>query len=369
MKRMIRLATVIVSAGLLGACGDKSGAGARAPEARSTTQGGCPDEDPFCHDKAGDIEDTATSSSKSAESSAERGGPEPEETGAKSPESPISEIVVVKVAKPVSETEAAEKEGKEAKEGKAKAKEKKAPPKPPKPEDGKVVGTIVLHPKGLSYSMSSEQIAKLYDRLFDAQYLELFKKTPVGPQTEALDAELAEKKRLLRQNRVIFGNLPTGIDNTPLKNEYTYQNNESMTRIDLGNGLVRNFFFFNDRLWKIYDEHTLGKSPLGKSWESAILYLTEKLGNKPKLYEPGPGREYATAEWSDGTTLLRLVNRDFQQIVGVVFIEQSIQNQLPSLRKNRKQEVSGVDSSVAAATRPKPPPEPEKKGAAKKKQK
>jgi hypothetical protein len=209
--------------------------------------------------------------------------------------------------------------------------------------------------------MGAEQIAKLYDRIFEAQYTELYKRTPIGPQTEALDAEREEKKRLLRQNKLVFGNMPTGMDNTALKSEFTYQNNESMTKIDFGNGLVRNFFFFGDRLWKVYDEHTLGKSPIGANWESAILYVSDKLGSKPKVLEAGGGRDFQQAEWTDGTTLVRLINRDYQQVVGVLFIEESVNKQLPSLRKNRKADATAVDASVAAATRPREPPPAEKK--------
>jgi hypothetical protein len=362
MKSILRLAAVVVSAcALSGACGGKS---SRPQTSEAAKHRGCPDEDPFCADTGGkNVEDEAPSSSKKASSASSEGEPSAPSSGpaapGKSPESATDEIIVIKVSKQAAEPKALDKDAKAGKEAKPAA--KKPAPKPGKEEAGKAATTILLYPKGLAWAMGSEQIAKLYDRIFEAQYTELYKRTPIGPQTEALDAEREEKKRLLRQNKLIFGNMPTGMDNTALKSEFTYQNNESMTKIDFGNGLVRNFFFFGDRLWKVYDEHTLGKSPIGANWESAILYVSDKLGSKPKLLEAGGGRDFQQAEWTDGTTLVRLINRDYQQVVGVVFIEQSVNGQLLSLRKNRKADATAVDPSVAAATRPREAPPPEKK--------
>ncbi len=366
MKSILRLAAaVVVSACAVSACGGKGGAGAQSPD--SAKKSGCPDEDPFCADKGGGaVEDESSSSGKklvSDTASGESGASSGAAPAGKSPESATDEIVVIKLAKQA----APEPKGKDAKDAKAAkdtkdAKDTKKPaPKPGKEQSGKPAASLVLYPKGLAWGMGMEQIAKLYDRIFEAQYTELYKKTPIGPQTEALDSELAEKKRLMRQNKLVFGNMPTGMDNTALKSEFTYQNNESMTKLDFGNGLVRNFFFFGDKLWKVYDEHTLGKSPIGGNWDQAVAYVSEKLGSKPKLLEAGAGRDFQQAEWSDGTNIVRLVNRDYQQVVGVVFIEQSVQSQLPSLRKNRKQDLTSVDASVTAATRPREAPPPEKK--------
>jgi hypothetical protein len=364
MKSILRLAAVVVSACVLSGCATRSN---KVQTSEAAKHKGCPDEDPFCAESGGKaVEDEAPSKSKSAaaesaSSSGESGPSTSAPTPGKSPESATDEIVVIKVSKqaPPADKDSKAKDGKD-KDAKAAAAKKPAP-KPGKEEAGKTAASVVLYPKGLTWGMGAEQIAKLYDRIFEAQYTELYKRTPIGPQTEALDAEREEKKRLLRQNKLIFGNMPTGMDNTALKSEFTYQNNESMTKLDFGNGLVRNFFFFGDRLWKIYDEHTLGKSPIGANWESAILYVSDKLGSKPKLLEAGGGRDFQQAEWSDGTTLVRLVNRDYQQVVGVVFLEESVQKQLPSLRKNRKADATAVDASVAAATRPREPSPAEKK--------
>jgi hypothetical protein len=232
------------------------------------------------------------------------------------------------------------------------AKEKQEKGKKAKP------GKVQLHPKEMQFGMSSEQIAKLYDRMLDKVYVELYKTTPVGPQTKALDHELQEKKAQLRRSRLDFGNLPTGLDNGPLKGEYSYNNNESMSKLDLGNGIVRHFFFFNDRLWKIYDEVTLkADSPLGTGFGSAVAFAKEKIGSDPKKIEPNfdRGINYEIAEWRDGSIILRLYNREYQKIVAVVFIDESVQSKLPTLRKNRPSDPTAVDPAVRGITRPTAP--------------
>ncbi|MFC1641343.1 hypothetical protein ACFL5O_01455 [Myxococcota bacterium] len=356
MKSILRLAAVVVSACVLTCCGGKAGAGAKSPDKESAKKDGCPDEDPFCAEGEGgstdDSEDVTPSGS--SESSGLSTSTSAGNSDAIDPADASTEIVVLKVQRrtPPDDKTDKDKDGKAKKKAKKKVKGKKKEEAEP--------ARVILHPKGLSYGMGAEQIAKLYDRVLDAQYVALYKKTPIGPQTEALDDELRQMKRILRQNKLPFGNMPTGMDNTSLKNEYTYNNNESMTKIDLGNGLVRNFFFFDDRLWKIYDEHTVGKTPIGPSYEAAVQYVKDKMGVEGTKLEPGGGRDFELTEWRDGTTLVRLVNRDFQKVIGLVFVEESVEKKLPSLRRNRKRSVTSVDSAVDAATRPKTPPPDEK---------
>ncbi len=346
-----RLTAVAMMAALVGACGGKGSTAKTSDDA--VEDQGCPDEDPFCDEAEGGGKSAGSDSGSEGAGAADEeggsgtgGGTSP--FGAASPESPKSREFerVIAVSRPKPPPAAADpKDPKAAKPA--------APAKPTKPEPGK----LLLHPAGMAFGMSSEQIAKLYDRAFDKAYLELFKTTPIGPQTDALENELTEKKAALRRSHLEFGSLPTGMDNSALKAEYTYNNDESMSRIDLENGIVRHFFFFGDRLWKIYDEHSLGAGkPLGTSFDSAIGYVEEKLGVKGKRLAAdfGAGRNYDTAEWSDGTILLRLVNRD--PTVAVVFIDESVEKKLPTLRKNRKGDPTAVDASVRDATRPPPPP-------------
>jgi hypothetical protein len=337
----IQMKILHLSAALLALVGMSACAGT-TNEAKSSgdSNSGCPDEDPFC-DEGGDSGSSDTSADDEGGSSSGSsifGGNE--ET------TPLEDFsVVIRTDKP--------KESKEEEEGEDSAKKKKPKKPTKKPKEGEAVYKVILHPKGLAYQMGSEQIAKLYGRLLDKQYVELYKKTPVGPQTKALDHELEEKKQLLRRHLLEFGNLPTGLDNTPLKGEYSYANNESYTFIDLENGIVRNLFFFDDALWKIYDEHKSGsKSPLGGSFESGVEYLADQLGAPPKIVEPdyAANRNFREAEWRDGTTLVRLVDRS--PTLAVVFVSESVQGKLPSLLKNRLRDPTSVDSTVRDVTGP-----------------
>ncbi len=286
-------------------------------------EGGCPDEDPFCdEDDGGGDSDSGDVDGGSSGGGGDGGGIFGGAQQKKADMSIFDTVLVVQKGK-----------------------------------DDKV-GKVKLHPGEIKFGMSSEQIAKVYDRLLDKVYVELYKTTPVGPQSKALDHELKEKKAQLRRSLLEFGNLPTGLDNGPLKGEYSYNNNESMAKLDLGNGIVRHFFFFDDRMWKIYDEVTLkADSPLGTDFASAVAFAKGKIGTDPKKIEPDfdRGINYEIAEWRDGSIILRLYNREYQKIVSVVFIDESVQSKLPTLRKNRQRDPTAVDPSVRDITRPTAP--------------
>ncbi|HEY6556487.1 MAG TPA: hypothetical protein VI072_04410 [Polyangiaceae bacterium] len=225
---------------------------------------------------------------------------------------------------------------------------------------GELSKRVALSPRGLKWGMSVIGITKLYDKEFDAEFAPLYRKVEPGPRMQALDAELAEKKALIRRNKVDFGKLPTGVDQGPLKGEYSYNNGESMTRLTLRSGTLRHFFFFNDKLWKVYDDHKLRKGgTLGESYVEAIKILTKKFGSPPKVIEQDfeKGRNYEEALWQDGATVIRAVNRE--PMLGMVYVDRSIQDKLATLRKNKPQDPHAIDRDVASVTK-KSEPEPEK---------
>ena len=228
---------------------------------------------------------------------------------------------------------------------------------------GKLKSQLRLAPRGLEWGMGVTQISNLYKRYFDHQYNLMMKGTPLGPQTASLEAELTDKKKLAHRNHIKFGKEFTGVDSTPLKGEYSYLNNESMTKVAVNGGLMRYFFFFSDRLWKVYDEHKLrAGGPLGGSFEDAVATLTEMFGVTPKRLDPdfNRGRNFAEAHWSDGANLLRLVNREHEKLVGVVYVEESTQSKLPTLRVNKPRQ-ERIDRDVTEATSKAPKVEPGKK--------
>ena len=117
---------------------------------------------------------------------------------------------------------------------------------------------IQVSPSRLRWGLSVQQVAKIYDDEFDAMYRQVYQQTEPGVDSQSLDAEVNEKKALIRRTKIDFGTTPTGVDQGPLKGEYSYNNGESFARTQLAGGTQRFFFFFNDRLWKIYDEYKLG---------------------------------------------------------------------------------------------------------------
>src|SRR4051812_16786547 len=128
-----------------------------------------------------------------------------------------------------------------------------APPaaKGPKPPPA-VKEPIRLTPEGLHFGMATNEVVDFYSKVLDQDYVAVYKVTPVGPKMKQVDAALADQKSAFPRSEVNFGALPTGIDNTPLRGEYNYNNNETMMSLTR-QGVTRYFFFASKRLWKIYD--------------------------------------------------------------------------------------------------------------------
>jgi hypothetical protein len=227
---------------------------------------------------------------------------------------------------------------------------------------GSVSKKIALAPEGLKFGMSLEAIGHLYDKVFDEEYLPLYKKAAPGPETEALDAELKQRKAEVRRSRVDFGNTPTGVDQTALKGEYSYANGESMARLTLRSGTERYFFFFNDRLWKVYDEHKLKKgSPLGEDYPSAIKVLASKYGAQPKKVAANADKEqyFDESVWTTPDTVIRALNRD--STLAVAYADREVQEDLPKRRRNHLKNENAMDPDVANALKKSdPPPGPAK---------
>ncbi len=243
----------------------------------------------------------------------------------------------------------------------------KAPPGPP----GQISKRVGLAPKGIRFGLSLEGVAALYDKTFEEEFLPLYKKAQPGPEMDALDEELKQKKASLRRTRVEFAGTPTGVDYTALKGEYSYANGESMAKITLRSGTQRHFFFFSDKLWKIYDEHKLTKGgTLGENFEEALKILAQRFGSPAKKLAADfdAGQQFDEGLWADPEKYIRAVDRG--NVLGMVYIDKAIQDSLASHRKNKPQNLHAIDSDVAAVVKPPEPPpgpKPEEKPAKKKK--
>ncbi len=215
---------------------------------------------------------------------------------------------------------------------------------------------VVLAPQGLKWGISFALLGKVYDDAFDAEYVPIYKRTEPGQQMQLLDAELSEKKGVIRRSKVDFGSSPTGVDSGPLNGEYGYNNGESMAKVTLNGGTQRYFFFYTDRLWKVYDEYKIGSgSRIGVSWEDAIKNLAELFGGSPEMKEPdgSVGRNFEEAVWQTSTMYIRAINRGHQNVVGVAWADKSTHEKLGTRRPGAKlPNPQAMDSSVRDVTAP-----------------
>lgn len=227
---------------------------------------------------------------------------------------------------------------------------------------------FALSPEGLKFDMGIESIARLYDKIFNEEYLPLYKKAAPGPETDALDAQIKQRKAELRRSKLDFGETPTGVDQTPLKGEYSYANGESMGRLTLRSGTERYFFFFGDKLWKVYDEHKLKKdSALGETYESAVKVLAAKFGSAPKKVPASPerGQSFDESVWVTPDMVIRAVDRG--NVVGVVYAARDVQENLAQRRRNKPKNETEMDKDVAnVLKKAEPAPDPKKDKKAKK---
>lgn len=239
-------------------------------------------------------------------------------------------------------------------QGKKKATATAQPAAPVDPPNVKNQGGIALSPQGIRFQMTPEELATFYDKIIEDDFKDLYKKAQPGPATTRLDAALAEAKAAFRASKVEFNNLPTGVDSTPLKGEYTYKNQEMMMKLTR-KGTTRFFFFIRGKLWKIYDEIGLRENgPLGKDYEEAKKKYVDAFQVAGRNIDPdySIGRIFTETDWQDPTTHLRVLDRSGFKIAAVVYEERSTVNMLSSLRTNKPAETDTVDPDIAALVRP-----------------
>lgn len=210
---------------------------------------------------------------------------------------------------------------------------------------------IKIWPSTLAWGMSPQKVAKVYDKVIDGDFKKKYKKASPGIQQQTLDAEVAELKSAFRRSRIDFGKLPTGIDSTPLRMEYTYQNKESMMTITR-KGYTRNFFFIQNRLWKIIDERKVGGDA---KWGKDFADTTKKLGNmygkgRKLPVDSSVGRITEEVDWRDSTTHLRVAPRG-ENLIYVIYEDNRTLESLESLRSKKADEVGKVDPEVEAILR------------------
>lgn len=207
---------------------------------------------------------------------------------------------------------------------------------------------IALSLPGVSWGQSSKQLADLIDKILDDDYRPLYKDVQPGIKMRELDAQIAEDKAQFRRSRVDFGKLPTGIDASPLRGEYTYNNREFLMSFPR-KGELTYFFFIQDRLWKIIEERKLSETaPLGKTYPDAVVKISTTYGVAGRVVPPDATHFAVEVDWKDATTHLRAIQRS-DTALGLAFEENATVANLASLRPNKPADDNAIDPDVAAA--------------------
>lgn len=253
----------------------------------------------------------------------------------------------------------------------AKKEAKEAPLKPVPALKAKVDEKIAP----FKWGMTSTEVFSTLDKEIDATYAEKVSKAYNPKQQAALEKEAEKRKKDLRTKLIEFKG-GGGVSGYEVKapGEFTYKNNESAIEVPAKSGAQpRQLFFINDRLWKVYYhvELTSKDAELGETWASAEDKFSSYLGAKGKHVESKAvspsyfGVLMQVPEhdvWSDGTTLIRLVNHTKREdmtarTVGIAFEEAATVDKLPGTRTHVEAKASDSQVDKAGFT---PPPAPDK---------
>jgi hypothetical protein len=209
---------------------------------------------------------------------------------------------------------------------------------------------IAFDANSLAWGMSPKQVAAAHDKVVDDEYRPKYQGTSPGVAMKALDNEVAEAKAEFRRTRVDFGAVPTGLDHTPLRGEYTYNNKESYLTLTR-KGKTRHLFFIQDKLWKVIDEVSFAdNTSYGKTFEEVVVKLATDLATIGRVVQADPAKnQFATeVDWRDANIHFRVIDRG-EGGFAFAYIDRTTEANLGTLRANKPASDSDVDPDVAAA--------------------
>jgi hypothetical protein len=233
-----------------------------------------------------------------------------------------------------------------------------APPKAAVPADPPTVSSLQsLMDRDIHWGMSHTELTDSYNKLnglFDREYAPLLAKLQPGVDMQQLEADRDNRKANFERSFTPFNaGTPTGYDVGALHLEYTYNNGEAIQRL-FKDGKNRFFFFMKDRLWKIYDEVPLkADGPLGATFQEAVTKLNTlfSVAARIRAADASQGLERTEADWQDGKSHLRAVDRTNEHIAGIVLEERNTLGNLAALRANKPVDPFALDPSIANLTR------------------
>jgi hypothetical protein len=226
------------------------------------------------------------------------------------------------------------------------------PPETPPPSVPTLAG---LMERQLKWGMTHAEVTDVYNSqqgLFEKDYTAILARTQPGIAMDNVRAEMNGKKVAFAQSWTVFGDTPNGYDSLPIRNEYTYKNNEALQKVSR-NGRTRYLFYFSDKLWKIYEEFPLkSDAALGASYQEAVTKINTALGvaGRVRAADPANGIERATTDWVDNNSHMKALDRGSNVVALSLADRQTLRN-LDSLRANKPVDAAAVDPSIMAVTK------------------
>jgi len=235
---------------------------------------------------------------------------------------------------------------------------------------------VALEADGVAFGMSADDVAKLYDRWWDKQFVSRYQKANPGPKTRELDFELAEKKKVLRRIAIFDGRM-TSFDKSDFREEFAHGSDETMISSKLTRRATsesggakdavltdpaargakpvtytRRFFFYRDKLWKVYDEYRLDPAgPFGADFKEATARVEATLGKTAKRTR-GPDSQFENVVFDAGNTRVRVVKLP-KDAVAVVRSDNALTKEVLDRRAQQAKapESSELDEEIQAVIR------------------
>ena len=210
--------------------------------------------------------------------------------------------------------------------------------------------------KELRWGMSHAEVTDVYNRnggLYDREYVAPLSKLQPGVQMQEVESDRDSRKATFERSITRFESDPTGYDVTPLRDEYTYKNDESVQKL-VKDGKTRYFFYIRDKLWKVYDEIPLKEGgSLGETFQQAIAKLNKVLAvpGRIRAANSGTGLQRTEVDWQDRTAHLRALDRSGEHLVGIVLEDKGTLANLTSLRSNKAADPFALDPAIVQITK------------------
>ena len=218
---------------------------------------------------------------------------------------------------------------------------------------------IALEADGVTLGMSSDQVAKLYDRWWDRYFLPKYQKANPGPKTKELDYQLEEQKKVLRRVAPFDGRTTT-FDKAEFREEFAHGNGETMSSTKLRRSATadsksvsytRRFFFFQDKLWKIYDEYRLEpQGPFGADFKEATNRVAASLGPTAKRTR-APASSAESVAFEAPTERVRVIKLSGERVAVVRADNALTKAVLDGRAQHPVAQEAGVDEDTSAALR------------------